>query len=328
MPTSPPPEQPTWSAWQECRSHWRAYLLTVGLALAAALVVSMAIPRTYSAQVKVANENEETDLLLGLNNVASWAKSMIDEQEGLRQPEVYGQLIPSFAFAEEMGAVEVPGTGSDYYHHLLKQREPWWAGLLHIGQQPMSEREHVNSLIHSNVRSKISSKYGTVIIQVTDQYPVVAAQMADSARVLLQRHLADYARDRAHRDLTAAATRAGQAQRHFEAARSEWIRYTDSHSDLTSPKALSMADHLQKEYAGAFDNYRKSLEQYRRAEALVGKESYSFAVVKNATVPLRASGPATAGYILAYVTLALLFTTWWVLLRRTLQQSRRPWTSH
>ena len=74
--------------------------------------------------------------------------------------------------------------------------------------------------------------------------------------------------------------------------------------------------------------YNKALEQYRRAEALAGKSAQTFAVLRNATVPLKSSGPATAGYVLAFLFMAVVFTTWWLLLQRTLAENKRRslWT--
>lgn len=319
----------TWSAWSECKQHWRAYLVVCAVAVAAALVVAGGLPRTWSAQVKIANENKETDLLLGLNNFASWAKSAISGQEGLRLPEVYGQLVGSMEFAEEMAKTKVEGTGSDYYHHVLEAETPWWQHAVDYWMPEGDEHQRVVARIHENVRSKVSSKYGTVVLQVTDQDPLVAAQMVDSARMLLQRHMAGYARDRAQRDLEDAVRKTANAQARFEAARAEYVRFTDSHADISSPKVASMEDHLQKEYAEAFSAYNKELEQYRRAKALVGKFSFTFAVIKNATVPMRPSGPATTGYVMAFLFIAVVFTTWGILLRRTMaeHQNQGPWTS-
>ena len=68
-------DQPTWSAWEVCLKHWRAYAVTATMAVLLAMVVCSSIPKSYSAKVIIANEKEETDLLLGLNSFASWAKT-------------------------------------------------------------------------------------------------------------------------------------------------------------------------------------------------------------------------------------------------------------
>ena len=313
-------DQPTWSAWEVCLKHWRTYAITVTIAVILAIVICSAIPKSYSAQVIIANEKEETDLLLGLNAFASWAKTAMDDQEGLRQPEVYSMLVPTIDFAEEMSHMRIPPLHTDYYHHILDHhRKPWWETLF---APSVDEHTRVIDIIRHNIRSKASSKYKTTTIQATDQDPVVAALMADSARVLLQRHMADYARDRAHRDLEQAAVKLNQENERFMAARNEYIRFRDTHNDLSTPRAISMEEHLQKEYASAFTNYSKAVEQYRRCQALVGKFSFTFTMLSNATVPLHPSAPATEGYVLSFIFLAFIFTTWAVLLQRAISNKK------
>lgn len=321
-------EGTTWSAWDICRRHWRAYAVTATLAVVLAVIASAGIPRTYSAQVKVSNENKETDLLIGLNTFASWAKTALDDKQGLRLPEVYAQLVGSMDFARELSHVRLEERHTDYYHHLRDRRLSWWEQAGALFKDSVDERERICQLIHENVRSKASTKYGTIVIQATDQDPLVAALIADSARMLLQKHMSDYARDRAFRDLKEASVKASLAKERFEKARDDYNRFRDTHNDITAPRVASMAEHLQEEYGKAFEVYNKALEQYRRAEALAGKSAQTFAVLRNATVPLKSSGPATAGYVLAFLFMAVVFTTWWLLLQRTLAENKRRslWT--
>ena len=304
---------PSWSAWDVCRRHWRSYAVALTVAVAVAVLVALSIPRTYSAQVKLSDESKETDLLLGLNSFASWAKTaMGSDHEGLRKPSIYAQIVQSPVFAEELSRMPLKGYGKDYYHHLLDDRRvPWWESLW--SGDSVDEKSRIIHLIQENVKSKVQMRYNTTTLQVTDQDPVVAAMMVDSVRILLQRHLADYARDRAYRDLETAAEKASQARERFDKARNAYVSYADSHQDLTSPASTSEEDHLMKEYESAFNAYSADLERYRRAEAFVGKFSFSFAVIKNATVPMKPTGPSTIGYILSLAFIALVLTTWWVL---------------
>ena len=88
---------------------------------------------------------------------------------------------------------------------------------------------------------------------------------------------------------------------------------SDTHADLTPPKAASMEDHLLKEYEHTFESYSRECEQYIRAKAFVDKFSFKFAVLKNATVPHQSAGPSTFGYSLAFLFLATVFVSWWAL---------------
>lgn len=304
-------------AFLHCLKHWRVYMLTAAVAFLLAVVTGVSIPKTYAAQVKVSDEHKETDLLLGLNTFAAWAKSTLDDHEGLRQPEVYKRLVETKEFAEEMSKVKLEGYDTDYYHHIAEHhRTPWWERLFDNHE---SEHERVVDIIQKSIRSKVAALYGTITLQVTDQDPVVAAMLVDSVRTHLQSHMADYARDRAWRDLIDTQNKMSMAEQHYQEAREQYARFEDTHQDITSAKAQSVEDHLMKEYELAFNEYGKTVTQYRRARALVEKFSYTFAVVKNATVPVKPSAPFIPGYVMAYLFIALVVTTWGVLGRRKMK---------
>ncbi len=222
------------STLHTCLSKWRLYLLATSIALFLGVVVSVSIPRRYAAQVKIADERKETDLLLGLNTFAAWAKGALDDHEGLRQPEVYHKLVETREFAEEMSGVTLEGYGIDYYHHIAQNhREPWWERWFAPEE---SEHERVIRIIRDNIRSKAAALYATVTLQVTDQDPVVAALLVDSVRVHLQRHMADYARDRSWRDLLDAEQKMSQAEERYKAARDDYANFEDTHRDISSAK--------------------------------------------------------------------------------------------
>ena len=307
-----------WSPWAECVRHWRTYAIAWAIAIVAALVVCAGIPTTYTAQVKIADEHKETDLLIGLNNFASWAKGAINDRKGLRKPDVYYRAVTSPSFIEEMSHVRVENYGTDYYHYILQHhKESWWKKMSQaFSSDTLTERERVTAVIQESIRSKVSSKYGTVIMQVTDQDPIVAAMMVDSVCAHLQQKLMGHARLRAFRDLMNASAKMQQAKQDYEHAREEYNRYSDTHADITSVKAMSMEDHLLNEYERTFGNYAKECEQYIRAKAFVEKLSLKFAVLKNATVNPEPAGPSKTGHIMALWFIATVLVSWAVLAKR------------
>ena len=311
----------TWSALEECGRHKKAYLIVILLAVVLALVVAGSIPKEYAAEVKVSDERQETDLLLGLNNMAAWAKSALgDEQEGVRLPEVYNRLITTRAFAESMSHVRIEGYGTDYHHYLLDHhRRPWWGPLTDLFRTPESDTDKVMDIIQDNIRSKVSTKYNTIQLQVVDQDPVVAAMLADSVRVKLQHLLEKYLRQRTLRDVVISRQKTAVAKERFDRVRNDYITFADSHQDITSVKVQQMEDHLMKEYENAFKSYNAALEQQRRAEAIAGRTPTTFVTLSNATVPLKPSAPATTGFVLSFLLIGLTVTTWVVLGRRKYQ---------
>ena len=318
-----------WSAGHECARHWKTFLTVGALALAAAFVVAAGIPDEYSAQVKISDERKETDILIGLNAFSAWARGAVNERKGLRMPEVYAKTVTTREFAKMLGKVKVEGRGTDYYHYILKHhRDPWWTRLAQWAFGQKEESERVTDIIQDNIRSESSSIYNTTVLQVTDQDPLVAAMMTDSVCKLLEQRLVRHQHQRAARDYYQAQIKTARAEAHFRKMQQTYINFTDGHADISSPAVQATADQLQKEYDEAFSNYNKELEQTRRALALLHKRPATFAILKNTTVPLRASEPATVGYVLSFLFVALTVTAWGILGRRKLQELRsvRPTT--
>ena len=196
-------------------------------------------------------------------------------------------------------------------------------GMQRLIETASQAHDEVISLINQRIRSKTSARYGTTVIQVTDNDPVVAAMMADSVRVHLQRHTAAFARQTALFDLASAQAKCEQAERRYLSARDEYAHYVDTHNDLVSGIASAEEDHLQKEYEAAFTAYEKACEQRLRAQALVDKFSFTFTVLTNATVPQSPTSPSALGYLLSFVFIALTVTTWILLGRKKSQDFRR-----
>ena len=299
-----------------CLHHWRIYAIVSCVALLLALVIAHSIPKEYSSQIKLADESKEVDLLIGLNSYAAWARGAIDDNRGIRHPEVYYQLVSTREFAEEMSQVKVENYETDYLHYLEEHhRKPWWESLFTWLKSETDPKEEIIDIIQSNIRSQVSPRYYTVVIQVSDQDPLVAAMMVDSVKSHLQKRLANEARLRAFRELVNVREEMEDAEKRYKAAQEAYTRFSDSNNDLSSPRAMSMEDHLLKEYEIAFSKYNKECEQYRRTKAFVDRFTYSFAVVQNATTALKPSRPATTGYVLSFLVMGIIFTTWSILLR-------------
>ncbi len=313
----------TWSAWKECVRHRQVFLVVSVMALLAAIVVSASIPDEYPAYIKISDERKETDILLGLNNFSAWARGAIDQRKGLRMPEVYAQTVRTREFAQEMSKVKIEGYHTDYYHYLLEHHHsPWWEDIFSSLFDNGDEHERILDLIQNNIQSKASSIYNTTLLQVTDQDPVVATILADTVCMRLEQRLIQYQRRRATRDLAHANDRTAQAEKRFKKAQKEYIEYSDSHADITSPAAQAKEDHLFDEYEAAFSSYNKEIELLRRAQALVQKRPSTFAILNHATVPVKKSRPATFGYMLSFLFISLTLTLWIVLGKRKYKEYR------
>jgi hypothetical protein len=171
--------------------------------------------------------------------------------------------------------------------------------------------------IQDNIKYKVSTKTGVTTLQVTDSNPLVAAMMLDSIRVRLQKRLTVYKLGKAKMDLANAKKNRIDAERAYHAAFRKYAQYSDSHFDSDIAEVNSMKDKLEKESELAFSMYSKSCNDYVRAESFCQKYVPSFSLLTNVSVPRKPIKPNLMAYILSYLFISMVFTSWWVLYQRT-----------
>lgn len=302
----------SWYAGHECRQHWRTYLVTCCAALVFAVVATVSIPSEYGGWVTVADESKEVDLRVGLSNMQAWLKTALELNTGYKNIEVYARHITGNSFAEEMSQVPVVGYGMNYGEYLrTHRRRPWWEHFF-----TSDDDVDILGTIQENIKTEVKAKMYTLRILVTDQDPVVAAMMVDSVRVHLQRFVANEQRklDLQHLDNTYEQKKI--AERRYREAQQRYSEYMDSHQGAVLARETTEEKALEREYNKAYQSYSDASVQCIRAEALVNKPHAPFAVLKNASVHQEPIAPSFMGYFLSFLAIALIGTTWSILLRK------------
>lgn len=303
----------------------KPYLIACLAATVLALTVFAFEPVTYAAEVKISTERKQTDLLIGLSSMTAWAKqrmASLKGVEGMMDPEIYSLFVSSRSFAKELSAVHVEGFNCDYFHYLQHHhRQPWWTSLWER-LNPQPEESRVLDIIQKNLRYKLYRKQYTMVIQVRDADPVVAALMTDSARVLLQKQITRYHIAKAENDLRDATRLKEQTRKKYQEAQTAYTRYADEEYNAQLPSASEKRQKLEKDRDNAFNTYNTACEQYIRAQALLQRRIPSFATVKAVSVPSQKAAPQWYAYWLPFVFIALV-VTWW----GQLYKKRTSWTS-
>ena len=284
-------------------NHFKSYLTACLLAVAAALIVVCSLPKEYAAQVKVANEYVTYDMKVGLQDIASWMNYKTNTISSIEDMNTYCQILSTTSFAEKMAQVTVPAYSMSYADYLREHhRRPWWEG-----------KKEVEELILDNIQYNLSQKYSTLTIQVTDQDPVVAAQMADSVRVKLHEEIARQKKAIAQNEMEHSYAQRAESKEHYEKAREAYETFADTHQDISSKSELAKAEYLEDEKQKAYDVFSKASIQYYRDKALYRQEPHFFSLLQRATVPLSPTSPSVMGYLLAFLVIAVVITKWWIM---------------
>lgn len=310
-----------WSAFNECRRHYLLYLLAVAFTVVETVIYTASTPKRYAAFTELSNEHKETDLLLGMSNISAWLKTMpgADDEEGMRNPEVYNNVIHSDSFVNIVGSTYLDKYHVTYKDYLYKNRRP---GLFSDdnGANPTTaadKRLYQTALIKDHIVSEASGRMGTIKIRVDDYDPTVAAIIADTVTLRLQEYLAHHRLQGIELKVAKAKSLMLSARKAYYKAQAEYAKYADAHDSTTLVKEQSTIEDKMKKRDNAFADYQKNTIEYYRQSAFLHRSSPAFAVVYYSTTPRDPYTPSPIVNFFAVLTITVILVTWFILIRKT-----------
>lgn len=264
------------------------YILATVIATLLALVVWLCVPKDYTAVTKLSDEYKETELAIGFNNTKAYLKNaMGGANTGMNDMEIYCKVLKTEDFAHDISQKQVPGKHMTYGQYL--------------------DKEDTIKAVLDRINYNYSTIETSLSISFTDKDPVIASQMLDSITVHLQdiitlhRHtVVDSALHNAIRVMAA-------TQAKYQQAISNYGRFIDSHTDISTNALKQQEKALENESKDAYALHEKAVEEYARQKALKERAYLSFAVIQENTVPQH-TNKSLIGYLLCFIMLALLLT--------------------
>lgn len=264
------------------------YILATIIATLLAIVAWLCVPKEYTAITKLSDEYKETELAIGFNSIKAQLKELTGgANTGINEMAVYCKLLKTDDFARNLSKKHVPDKNMTYGQYICDK------------DTIETIKEHINY--------NYSSKHETLTISFTDRDPAVAAQMLDSVTILLQqiitqhRHtVADSARQNAKREVAAAKAK-------YQQAIDNYGQFVDSHVRINTYALRQQEKELENESKTAYAIYQKAVDEFVRQEALLQRSFLSFTTIQDNSVP-QENNKHLIGYILSFITLALLFT--------------------
>jgi len=306
-----------WSAGKECLKHKKLYLAVCLISILLASVIYISIPDEYYATEEMADEPKETDILLGLNSITAMIRQHITSNEPMGDYEIYPQMVNTPEFVRDAGKIKVEGYDCDYYTYLKENHKyPWWYYIAKIFSS-QNEQAEIEEVIKDNIKYEIDITYHTVSLQVRDNDPLVAVMMLDSITDLLHKYMVRGNTKKLKADLANAANTRLMRGKRYKEAQARYAAYSDDHYNPVTEEEKTTLQSLQQERDKAFEAYNTASIQYERQKALAGKKLAGFAVYRKPVVPLDPSSPKLIGYLLGIMITTLIFTTWWILFRRS-----------
>ena len=267
-------------------------------------------------------------------------------------PTLYPDLMNSVDFKTSLFSVPVTIEGNkdkgekdlvfSYYDYLLnEQKLPWWssatkslfsifrsASPLGSSKNNQSTADNITKVdpfrltpkqtaivevINNNVVCDVDKKTGVITINVTDQNPVIAANMADTVKTRLQNFITEYRTSKARVDLDYNKKIAAETKARYEKARRLYAEFSDANQDVILETVRQRQTELENEMQLQYNAYQQVAAQLLAAEAKVQEKTPAFTTLQSATVPVKKDGPKRAQMCLIFVLIAFFGTTVWIL---------------
>ena len=297
------------------RQKWQkviiAYVIACVVSALFGALYSWCIPVAYTAEKVLVDESSEMDLVIGTNHFREWYREKAGFDRGVNNVEVYSQMLGSREFAEELSSIEIPGYGMTYLDYVKKYHKyPWW----HC-KGSIDDLEDALTRIQECIRYRAVAKDKKLIIQVADPDPVVSAILVDSVSSRLNQTISEKRRQLSLVLYESMADILENAKVRYEQLQAQASSYLEQHLNHFRAEEVSQYTTLTRQAKIANDTYQTVKLQYLRQKMLSERLFMSFYTLKEASVPLHPSNPQYLLNILAFMVIAVFFTTWAVLFK-------------
>lgn len=308
----------------------------IGIAAVLGLIVAFTTPKTYKTTVMLAPEESGNGFSGSVSSLASMVG--MNMKVGLSgdalYPEIYPDLMSSTDFIVSMFHVKVQtkkgDVKCDYYTYLtkhqpialldypkvlvlsiLKKIKP--QELDNKGQQKTKtplwlskDEDDVAQAISHKIVCQVDKKTNVITITTEDTDPLVAALIADSARVHLQNAITVYRTKKARVDLEYMQQLYNEARAQYDKARQLYASYADANQEVMLQSYKMKEEDLENDMQLKYNNYQQVVEQLQLAKAKVQERTPAFTTIQSASVPLKHSGRGKVATIIMWAIIGFV----------------------
>lgn len=317
------------------------------------VIVALATPRTYRAQVVLAPELSSGGIGLN-NNMADLASTFgINMSKNTTvdaiYPEIYPEIFSSTDFIKALYDIKVRTKDDDtprtfYYHMTKEQKAPFWTypqswiikmmaksqadgnakgndvDHYRISKQDAELCEAISGLILCEVDKKTS----VITISYTDQDPLVASIMVDTLHNRLQEYITAYRTKKARADYEFYKAQAAQMKREYERSRNYYVTFADANQEAQLESVVRKTAEMEDDMQQKYDSYKNLLNSMRQANAKIQENTPAFTIIQRPMMPHRPSSRSRIQTVLIFILLGVLADSVWVLfLRKAVKTMRK-----
>ncbi|WP_197020344.1 chain-length determining protein [Prevotella sp. P6B1] len=277
-----------------------------------------------------------TNSLGGLSTLTSLIGADINLSEDAISPMYYPNILKSKKFIVSIFDIQVTSLDGSlkttlYEYCKSHQKEPWWCMLnpmkllssnnsapqLSEKVKPsnyLSQEEwKIAEQIENMLTCKLDPKDGFITITATAQDPLISTELVDSVSNRLQSFIINYRTSKARHDVAYLQDLYNKAEIEYDKARIRYASYSDAHDRISMKSYSTKEEELENQMQIKFNICTQLLQQLQIAKGKVLERTPVYAVIEPAIVPIRKSSPKTMLITLAFMIIAFMGTSAWIL---------------
>lgn len=321
-------------------------LLTKSVCIAAVIgiIIAFSIPKLYTTTVVLSPESirNNRSTLSSMASMLGFGNMMTNDANAMNIT-MASEIISSTPFVLELFNTPVKTLDgkmdTTLVGYLASQRLPWWRTILslpgkaiggiksmlmekgdnetekplnpfHLTQKEMKQVKSIRSILAATV----DKKTGITRVEVTVQDPLVAATLADTVVMKLQRFITDYKISKAKEDCNYWEQIYEERKKEYHAAQEMYANFTDANQGIIRQSVKVEQERLQNEVNLSLQMFSQVSAQLQMARAKVQEEKPAFAILEPATVSLFPSSTSRKTILMGIVFVAIVAVSAWILI--------------
>ena len=310
------------------------------------VIIALATPNTYtSGSTFIPQTGGEVKAPSGLSGLASLAGINLSDMGGGSEipPTLYPQIVNSIPFRKELlnidltaGAFE--GTLENYLKEayfnessILGVVKKYTIGLPSLMlksfrseaqdistfdlYQISEEDQELFEYLSEKLSLALNEKEGFITLQFSDENKLVAAQVAERAKELLQERIIDFKSQSARELLVFTNRQFEENKASYERLQDSIAVFKDQNLNISSSLYQNRLDRLERELNIASSVVEQLATQLEQAKLQVNKDTPVFTVIEPVSVPFERSAPKRSLIIVIWTFLGVVLSTGFVLVK-------------
>lgn len=308
------------------------------------LVVGFSLPKKYYASVVLAPETEQR-IGSGVSSIASMMGVSLDNSVDAIGLDMFPDVVSSTPFLFDLLDLPVKFERkdsvitTDLLDYLLEyQKSPWWSHVIgapfkllgwvmSIGKEempdiPLSEMNQQNlprkvrrviDYLSHNINVSVDKKTGKTTISLFMQDPFVVSTVVETVKDNLVSYITSYRTSKVRQNVDNLTRICDERRADYYRAQQAYASYVDANKSVVLLSAQAEQQRLQQEMNLAYQVYSQVATQLEAARIKVQEAKPVFAVLEPVSVPDRKAAPSKAKILIAFVFMAGLAASAWIL---------------